>query len=378
LIAITLGDPFSVMTEMLYNQGDFLEDLVIHGARLHKAKKPDGPHSGLGVVLIGSLGHWSDQWQKLLASGLPSSARFNERVARSMPIVRVGAGEDPFKHLSHEGSQRSVAPLVFWDCDSPGASFDPASLLSITARGKVAESTLHALRHKSITSWSMPDEKLAVVTGPVDKYALDQVGFGFPGQTEFFESLWQAPAVMTLAGPKLRVGLVTNHHAIRHVPSMITADLIVKRLLLFAQTLKELFRIPSPTIGVCGLNPHASDQGKFGHEEGSIIAPAIAKAQALLPHVKIIGPLPADTVFYRAFQGHYDGVLAMYHDQGLGPLKTVHFDEAVNVSGGLPHLRVSPDHGPASDLFLKGQASSKSLRAALELARNYVETGFQR
>ena len=214
---------------------------------------------------------------------------------------------------------------------------------------------------------------LAVVTGPIDKYAAKCAGYSFPGQTEFFADLWQTPAIMILAGPQLRVGLATNHLALRDVPGSLTQRLIVDKLLLLSQSMREIYGIATPRIAVCGLNPHASDQGLFGDEEARVIVPAITEARLHLgKSATLVGPVPADTAFYFGYKGEFDCVLAMYHDQGLGPLKTVHFDNAVNISGGLRHFRVSPDHGPASDLYLRGRASPASLVQAINLAVSYL------
>jgi 4-hydroxythreonine-4-phosphate dehydrogenase len=215
---------------------------------------------------------------------------------------------------------------------------------------------------------------LAVVTGPIDKYAARAADFAYPGQTEFFADLWQSQAIMILAGPKLRVGLVTNHLALRDVAGAISSDLICSKAILLTQSLRSTFGITCPRVAVTGLNPHAGDGGLFGDEEHRLIAPALKRAQLLLgSEATLTGPLPADTAFYRGYRGDFDAVLAMYHDQGLGPLKTVHFDDAVNISGGLRHFRASPDHGPAADLFLRRTASPASLAAAIKLAGDYLQ-----
>ena len=220
---------------------------------------------------------------------------------------------------------------------------------------------------------------VAVVTGPIDKKSCSLAGFKFPGQTEFFEDAWAATpaagcapksALMLLAGPRLRVGLATRHVPLRDVSSVLSAQEIAWQISVLVATLRNTFGIPNPRIAVCGLNPHAGDRGLFGDEEARIIRPAIelARGEAGSQGAMISGPHSADTVFYEAWSGAYDGVLAMYHDQGLGPLKALHFHEAVNISAGLAHLRVSPDHGPASGLFMTGKANPGSFAAAIELA----------
>ncbi len=356
MIVITLGDPFSVTIEILAQNFAKIQELS------EKSWTNSHPASGLGVVIIGSLSHWRDQTARL---GLVEDLRLRK----------------PFKIVQSETELWELRPaqgqVVFWDRDLQGESkgpFIPAEALSLNARGEVAAHTLRSLEGQSFKKWPHSSEKLAVVTGPVDKFALDQVGFKSPGQTEFFETLWGQEAIMTLAGPKLRVGLVTNHHSLRSVADLITPEKVLLKIKLFVHTLQSLFGVTHPVIGVCGLNPHAGDQGKFGDEEITCLSPAIKQAREALTNATIVGPIPADTAFYRGFHGTFDGVLAMYHDQGLGPLKLVHFDEAINVSGGLPHLRVSPDHGPAQDLYLKCRASPRSFLAALDLAWCYVQS----
>ena len=146
---------------------------------------------------------------------------------------------------------------------------------------------------------------------------------------------------MILAGPKLRVGLATNHLALKDVPKALNQDLVRRKIELLKSSLAKILGLEFAKIGVCALNPHASDNGLFGdEEEKNIRACHISSFEN-----DVTGPFPADTLFHFAYTGQYDGVLAMYHDQGLGPLKTVHFYDAVNITGGLKHLRVSPDHG---------------------------------
>lgn len=255
---------------------------------------------------------------------------------------------------------------LFWLDPWPECPEKDAKTLSEKERGKMALKALEAVPVSS-------NDPLAVLTAPINKKSAALAGFTFPGQTEFFENLWKTPAVMMLAGPKLRVALATNHLRLQEVSSAITQKLITDKIAVAHASAKRLFGLESPRIAVCGLNPHCSDGALFGDEESQIISPAITQSKA--ENINVSGPFPADTVFYRAFHGEFDVVLAMYHDQGLGPLKTVHFDEAVNISMGLPFLRVSPDHGPASDLYLTGRASLKSFNTALTLCQQWLEHG---
>jgi 4-hydroxythreonine-4-phosphate dehydrogenase len=207
----------------------------------------------------------------------------------------------------------------------------------------------------------------ALVTGPIHKQALAQAGLSHPGQTEYVaEAMGVARFAMMLAGPRLRVTLATTHLALRDVPGALTADGVFDAADLTAAFLRDRLGIAAPRIAVLGLNPHAGDEGRFGDEEPRIIAPAIDRLRAA--GIDARGPLPADTAFHRAVQGEFDAVVAMYHDQGLGPLKLLHFADGINVTLGLPRPRCSPDHGPAYDRAGTGTADPASFRAALEFA----------
>jgi len=211
----------------------------------------------------------------------------------------------------------------------------------------------------------------AVVTCPLNKAGLQEAGFDFPGHTEFLAEragVGRDSVCMHLCGPKLRVSLVTTHPPLRQVPDLVTEDKIVRCLELTAQFLRAL-KLDGP-VAVCGLNPHAGESGAFGDEERRVIAPAIERAKAL--GLDVVGPLPGDTVFHRAFEGEFPAVLAMYHDQGLAPLKLVHFGQAVNVTLGLPFVRTSVDHGTGYELVGKDTADMGSFLAAVELARRLV------
>jgi len=211
-----------------------------------------------------------------------------------------------------------------------------------------------------------------VVTGPICKNSLAKVGFPFPGQTEFFAARANVTNfAMLLTGGPLSVALVTTHVRLRDVPSLLTTEEIVRVGLLFANYLRKVGANPA-RIAVAGLNPHAGEDGLIGREELEIIAPAVRLLAQQLPEVIIAGPLSPDTVFRRAVQGEFDGVLCMYHDQGLIPLKLLAFDEGVNVTLGLPFVRTSPDHGTAFDIAGKGLARPTSFLAAIDLARRLL------
>jgi len=207
----------------------------------------------------------------------------------------------------------------------------------------------------------------AIVTGPVPKAILAHLDPRPPGQTEFLAARLGAQRfAMMLAGPRLRVVPVTTHLPLREVAERLSTASIVDCGLAAADALSRWLDIPQPRLAVCGLNPHAGEDGAHGDEEVRIVAPAVARLRAA--GVNAEGPLAADAVFYRALAGRYDAVLCMYHDQALGPLKTVHHHDAINLTCGLPVPRLSPDHGTAYDIAGKGVADPTSAAQALSRA----------
>jgi 4-hydroxythreonine-4-phosphate dehydrogenase len=208
----------------------------------------------------------------------------------------------------------------------------------------------------------------ALVTAPINKAALKKAGFNFPGHTEFLARLAGAKRYeMMLTGGPLRVVLVTRHDAIRVVPSKITAKRVEETILLTERELCHSFGIAKPRLAVCGLNPHAGEEGTIGREEITAIRPGVNAARRKTGAL-IEGPLPPDTVFYKAYQGRYDAVICMYHDQGLIPLKMISRGHGVNITLGLPFVRTSPDHGTAYDIAGKGLADPGSMIEAMETA----------
>jgi 4-hydroxythreonine-4-phosphate dehydrogenase len=211
----------------------------------------------------------------------------------------------------------------------------------------------------------------AVVTAPVHKGVINDAGIRFTGHTEYLAEKTATPrVVMMLVGggatQPLRVALATTHLPLAHVPRAITIEGLVATLEVLHADLVAKFGIAQPAIGVCGLNPHAGEGGHLGREEIDVIAPALERLRAR--GMALDGPLPADTVFVPANARRYDAILAMYHDQGLAPLKYASFGRGVNVTLGLPFVRTSVDHGTALDLVRTGRADPSSLRAALALA----------
>lgn len=213
-------------------------------------------------------------------------------------------------------------------------------------------------------------EGSALVTAPIDKAVAHAEGFAHPGHTEYLAArCGVTDFAMLMAGSRLRVALATIHVALQDVVRVLGQVEIVRAGSLLARGLREHFGVPRPRIGVLSLNPHAGEQGLLGDQEARIIAPAIETLRAAEPDCTFEGPLPADTAFFAHISGRYDALLAMYHDQGLGPFKLIHFSDGVNVTLGLPFVRTSPDHGTAKDIAGRGIADPSSMRAALQLAR---------
>ena len=211
----------------------------------------------------------------------------------------------------------------------------------------------------------------AVVTNPIAKSVLYRSGFRHPGHTEYLAELAATDGrvpqpVMMLWAPRRAVVPVTIHVSIRDALAQLTSELIVSTVRIVATELKSRFGVARPRIAISGLNPHAGEDGSLGHEEQTVIAPALKMLRN--NGIEARGPLPADTMFHEAARSTYDCAVCMYHDQALIPIKTVAFDDAVNVTLGLPFIRTSPDHGTAFDIAGTGKANPASLIAALQLA----------
>ncbi len=257
-----------------------------------------------------------------------------------------------------------VVPLAACFADTPGRP-DPANAAGIVEA--IDRAVGDALAGRAA----------AVVTCPIAKKTLYDAGFGFPGHTEYLAHLAarhtgaEAMPVMMLAGPELRTIPVTIHIPLADVPGQLTTELIVKTGRIAAADLRTRFGIERPRLALAGLNPHAGEGGAMGEEDERIVAPAVAALRA--QGIDAVGPLPADTMFHPQARTGYDVALCMYHDQALIPAKTLAFDEAVNVTLGLPFIRTSPDHGTAFGIAGKGVARPDSLIAALKLARRLAD-----
>jgi 4-hydroxythreonine-4-phosphate dehydrogenase len=220
-------------------------------------------------------------------------------------------------------------------------------------------------------------EFAGVVTGPISKERLARIGYPFPGQTEFFAARWGGEPVMAFCGGKLRVVLVTWHIPLGEVAGALSPD-VLRRAIAAADFLAraEGQAGATPRIGVCGLNPHAGEAGLLGSEERDVLNPALDEIRREFPGVSACEP--GDTLFSRALRGEFDVVVALYHDQGLAPLKVIDFDEAVNVTLGLPFVRTSPDHGTAFGIAGKGVARGTSFANAVSVARRLIKHRSQR
>ncbi len=306
-------------------------------------------------------------WQRRKAFDLPSFAciadighldRLSRRLSLDVPLVACD-WDDVGRRFA---DALPVIPLDETVVTEPGRP-DPA-----TAAGTIASiSRAVAAVRKGQAG--------AVVTNPIAKSVLYAAGFAYPGHTEYLAYLAADGGppplpVMMLWCAELAVVPVTIHVPLRAVPDLLTTELIVETGRIVAEALTRSFGIAAPRLALSGLNPHAGESGALGHEDAAVVQPAVARLRAL--GIDASGPYPADTMFHARARAGYDAALAMYHDQALIPIKTIAFDEGVNVTLGLPFIRTSPDHGTAFDIAGRGIARPDSLIAALKLAARMV------
>ena len=317
-----------------------------------------GEPAGIGPDLTLAI------WQRRRELDLPpfyliGDVDFLTRRARALGLDAPLAAVEPAQAADAFPRALPVVPLKLPVTAAPGkpdATSAPAAIASI--RRAVAD--------------VFAGHAAAVVTNPVAKNVLYRSGFAEPGHTEFLARLAAestgktAHPVMMLWSPELAVVPVTIHLPLRDVVSTLTAALIVETGRIVARDLKERFGIGRPRLAIAGLNPHAGEEGALGEEDHVIVAPAVKQLRA--DGIDAVGPLPADTLFHARARARYDVALCMYHDQALIPIKTLAFDNAVNVTLGLPFVRTSPDHGTAFDIAGTGKADPSSLVAALALA----------
>ncbi|MGC6520897.1 MAG: 4-hydroxythreonine-4-phosphate dehydrogenase PdxA [Candidatus Puniceispirillaceae bacterium] len=251
-----------------------------------------------------------------------------------------------------------VIPLSWPEPPVPGRADPRNAPVVIEAIARAAE-------------WAQNGKAAGMVTNPVNKAVLTSAGFGHPGHTEFLASMSPSrpgAPVMMLAGDGIRVVPATVHIPLREVAGQLNTQALIDKGRILGHALRRYFGCEKPRIAVCGLNPHAGEDGQFGDEDQSIIAPAVT---ALCDEgFAVTGPHSADTLFHRRARETYDAVIGMYHDQVLIPLKTIDFDGGVNVTLGLDFIRTSPDHGTAYDIAGTGVARPDSLMAAVRLARH--------
>ncbi|MBN2505182.1 MAG: 4-hydroxythreonine-4-phosphate dehydrogenase PdxA [Verrucomicrobia bacterium] len=315
-----------------------------------------GDPTGIGpeVALKALAREWpADSSRYVLLGDAPTLLNLNRRLGLHLPL--------------HPES--NAPPDARLTIASPGPPLpDPASLPP--GAPQAAQSAVAALREG--TRRCLEGQAAALVTAPVNKHAIIRSGQPFVGQTEFLSGLAGSPnPVMMLLGTDdrgrwLRVALVTTHLPLRDVAEHVTPGKISRAIDLATQACRHL-GLPRQRVAVCGLNPHAGEGGEMGTEELTCIGPVVQTARAR--GLDVTGPLAADTLFHLAAQGHFDAVVAMYHDQGLAPLKLVAFDTGVNWTLGLPFIRTSPDHGTAYDIAGRNIASPSSMLSALHLAK---------
>ncbi len=328
-----------------------------------------GDPAGIGpeIVLKALADHALRRRARFMIYGL------NEVLAYAADQLEI----EPFwyrvQHDSRRASQPMIDDVVVLDFDDSELSgyvaqlkHEPTKIGGLTSRAFVEAAITDALRPAD-----HPRHLDAIVTGPISKLAWQMAGFNWPGHTELLAARTKAKRhAMMFVSPRLRVTLATTHVPLMQVRNVLTIGRIIDAIELGNQACIEL-DITRPKIAVTGLNPHAGENGQFGDEEDRLIRPAIGVAQS--NGIDVEGPFPGDTIFINAAAGEYDLVVAMYHDQGLIPVKLLGWDKAVNVTVGLPIIRTSPDHGTAFNIAGQNRASAGSMTAAIELAIKLAE-----
>ena len=278
-----------------------------------------------------------------------------------------------FVSLAEASEALAQAPRDALYCWNPMVSQSSGAVLA----GKPSEHTAAEVVGciEAAAKACLSGEAAALVTGPIEKAVLRRTGFDFPGHTEFLDYLainsvagedGQSNFVMMLASDEIRVALLTTHMALRDVADALSVTQTLKCMRIVDLDLRNKFGIESPKLALCGLNPHAGEQGHFGCEEIEILAPAALQARA--EGIDVTDPMPADTIFSKSVRQDYDAVICCYHDQALIPLKALSFGESVNVTLGLPFIRTSVDHGTALDRVGADDVSCSSLLAAMRMA----------
>ncbi|MBK8269404.1 MAG: 4-hydroxythreonine-4-phosphate dehydrogenase PdxA [Planctomycetes bacterium] len=318
----------------------------------------------IGITMGDPAGIGAEVVVKALADhSLRSHARFivyglHEQIA----YAADGAELLPYwRRAPHEAAHDANGNVIIADFDE--FAIPPRSAKSATAEG--GRASMRFLEEAMKDAWGGRID--AMVTGPINKTAWQLAGFPFPGHTELLAHRFRTRRVtMMFVGGPLRVALASTHVPLFELRNEFTIGLVFQPIDLLHQALREWFGIANPKIGVAGINPHAGEDGLFGDEESRVIRPAIEMANNA--GIAASGPFPADTLFWRATHGEFDGIVAMYHDQALIPVKLLAFDQAVNVTLGLPIIRTSVDHGTAYDIVGRNKADPGSMKSAIKLA----------
>jgi len=308
-----------------------------------------------------------DTTRFLLIGDAKHASELNHRLGLNLPLRSTHSSGSPQRDLPTE--------LRFLEnSDDRVGLYDPGEgpLAEGLAPGAAAAARASVAWVKAGAALCLGGVLDALVTAPVNKEAIVRSGIRFVGQTELLSELagTDRTAMMLLGqddrGRWLRVALATTHLPLKAVSDRLTSEKIEEVIILAAEACRDL-GLTRVRIAVCGLNPHAGEGGRMGTEESTVIEPAVAAARRR--GLDAVGPLSADALFYYAYRGDYDAVVAMYHDQGLAPLKMVAFERGVNWTLGLPFIRTSPDHGTAYDIAGQGKADPSSMRAAIQLAK---------
>ncbi len=374
IVAITMGDPCGVGPEIIVKAFD--------SPRFPGACFPlvvgDSLPLERAAGLLGSSATLRPMTGEMLPSLRSGALTAGAGVIPLLDVTRVsglGSRVSGVANLTSDIQHNLVVPLTGFS-RKPASALTPADIEFGKPSPAACEAAVSWIRTAvGLACAGLVD---AVCTCPINKEKLHGQGFPFPGHTEFIRELTLAEdVVMMLAGPGLRVALATIHESLADVPGLITKERLRKVIRITAESMSRDFAVKSPRIAVAGLNPHAGEAGRFGRGEIEVIRPVIEEFEAAPVqtgggasgfYARISGPWSADTVFHRALSNEFDAVVAMYHDQGLIPVKLVHFNEAVNVSLGLPIVRTSVDHGTAYDIAGTGRADPGSLMEAVSLA----------
>jgi len=327
-----------------------------------------GEPAGIGPDCI--IRAYADAPESFVGCVIAAPARWLQQRADQ---IRISLSIREYPQLADATDAARLAPDDALYCWNPVSDSCGGAVVAGTPSEQTAPEVVACI--EAAAKACLRGEAAALVTGPIEKAVLRRTGFNFPGHTEFLDYLamtTEAEAdqksnfVMMLASEHVRVALLTTHMAIRDVPDALSIEETLKCLRIVDLDLRKQFGIKAPRLALCGLNPHAGEQGHFGREEIEILEPAAMQAQS--EGIDVTGPLPADTIFSAVVRQHYDAIICCYHDQALIPLKTLSFGEAVNVTLGLPFIRTSVDHGTALDRVGADDVSCSSLQAAMSMA----------